>query len=33
MKPSIDAKFEKQKEELIMYDDAKQMNFKDKIHQ
>ncbi|CAF0725596.1 unnamed protein product [Brachionus calyciflorus] len=30
---SIDAKFEKQKEELIMYEDAKQMNFKDKIHQ
>ena len=32
-KQSIDAKFEKQKEELIMYEDAKQMNFKDKIHQ
>lgn len=31
-KQSIDAKYEKQKEELIMYEDAKQMNFKDKIH-
>lgn len=32
-KQSIDAKYEKQKEELIMYEDAKQFNFKDKIHQ
>lgn len=30
---AIDAEFEKQKEELIMYEDAKEMNFKDKIHQ
>lgn len=29
---SIDVKYEKQKEELIMYEDAKQLNFKDKIH-
>ena len=29
----IDPDFEKQKEELIMYEDAKAMNFRDKIHQ
>jgi hypothetical protein len=31
-KQSIDPDFEKQKEELIMYEDAVEMNFKDKIH-
>jgi hypothetical protein len=30
---SIDADFEKRKEEMIMYEDAKEMNFLDKIHQ
>ena len=29
---SIDADFEKRKEELIMYEDAVGLNFKDKIH-
>ena len=28
----IDPNFEKQKEELIMFEDATDMNFKDKIH-
>jgi protein phosphatase 1 regulatory subunit 12A len=28
----IDPEFEKQKEELIMYEDAKEMKFSDKIH-
>lgn len=30
---NIDPDFEKQKEEIIMYEDAKEMNFRDKIHQ
>jgi hypothetical protein len=30
---SIDIEYEKKKEELIMYEDAKQQNFDDKIHQ
>jgi hypothetical protein len=29
---SIDADYERKKEELIMYEDAKKMNFEDKIH-
>ncbi len=29
---SIDPEFEKRKEELIMYEDAIEKNFKDKIH-
>lgn len=32
-KQSIDPDYEKQKEELMMYEDAVDMNFKDKIHQ
>lgn len=30
---SIDTEFEKRKEELMMYEDASEMNFSDKIHQ
>ena len=29
---NIDAEYEKNKEELIMYEDAKEMNFRDKVH-